>query len=213
MFILLPKRDYPKMVKISTILAGTLAMGIAGSISSAHAGSLELMPAQRATTLDLKVGGNLPLDTHFFVRSKTTVDYSNQVSPFLSIDLSYKVVGNVDAVQETQATPATGVIPRAGIQYAQDIGPFSLYGLLTESVQSNPNTELTVMANWSTPITEKVAFYTGVEEVTNVGPSHNFSLQRIRSGFKIGNYTLGAADVTETVEASYNIGGFGRINF
>ena len=70
------------------------------------------------------------------------------------------------------------------------------------------------MAYFIMPITKRLSFYTGVEEVTNFGPKHNFSIQRLRSGLKVDNYTFGAAaDLLEAGETTYNVGGFGRIDF
>ncbi len=180
------------------------------STASARANSVEVMSGQNSSTLDLKVSGKIAEKTGLFVRSRTTTDYNNRTGHFLLADISYNLVSDLDMVIETQA--AGKLVPRAGLQYSHQIGELSVYGMMSGTTMDGANAELTLQQNYTPALSSRIRLVLGLEEVTNAGEQHNYSLQRARVGVRIDDWQLGmAADAIEvgtSFTINYNAGGF-----
>lgn len=198
-----------KKILLRLIVAATL------SAAAARANSIEVMSGQNASTLDLKVSGKITKETGIFVRSRTTTDYDNRTGHFLLADISYTLGAGLDAVMETQA--AAKVVPRVGVQYSRRIGELSLYGMMSGTTMDGGNAELTLQQNYTPKVSPKVHLVVDMEEVTNDGKQHNYSLQRGRISLGINGWQFGAAadamEIGEELTLDYNIGMFGSTKF
>lgn len=198
-----------------TIMMAGFILANALSIASARANSVEVMSGQKSSTLDLKVSGKLVEKTELFIRSRTTTDYDNRTGHFLLADISYNLVSGLDAVVETQA--AAKVVPRAGVQYSHKIGELNLYGMINGTTMDGANAELTLQQSYAPVLSPRIGFFFGLEEVTNVGKEHKYSLQRARVGVSIDDWQLGAAadaiEIGVNPTLDYNVGGFVKKNF
>ena len=202
------------------LATAALAATIALSPMPAKAdGSVEAMAGHKATTIDLKVSGEVAPRTGLFVREITTTDYEGNVSAFGLIDLSYKVIGGLDVVGEVQAAPGMGVIPRIGAQYFGQFGDLAIYALGTVKAGEHPDGEFVTVIGYAPKLAEGVNLLTSLENLTSVGESgHQFSVQRARVGVTLADkYQIGVgADLTEvgnegTLDA--NVGGFAGLKF
>ena len=206
-----------RKVVTSTAIAATLALS--PMPASAADGSIESMAGHKATTIDLKLSGEVAPKTGLFVRETTTTDNKGEVSHFGLADVSYSIVDGLDAVAEVQAAPGMGVVPRVGAQYFGEVGDFSVYALGTVKAMENPDGEFLAVLKYTPELTDGVSLLTSAENLTSVGSEgHNFSTQRLRAGVTIADkFQVGVgADLTEIGEAGtldYNVGGFARLKF
>ncbi len=205
--------------KIKRMVAGVaLAASLLGAGSNlARANSAEVMVGNTNTTLDVKVSTEVAPKTNLFVRNRTTIDYENQVSNFGLADLSYNLIGGLDAVAEVQMIPEAELIPRLGLGYFNKVADLSCYGLATAGLSGEKvDAEVFASLSYTPKITDDLQLKLSLEDVSNFGQEgHNFSAQRFRAGLGVEQYEAGlAADLTEAAgEISPAVGVYAKINF
>ena len=205
--------------KIKRIVAGVaLAASLLGTGSNlARANSAEVMVGNTSTTLDVKVGTKVAPKTSLFVRNRTTVDYENQVSNFGLADLSYNLIGGLDAVAEVQMIPGAELIPRVGLGYFNKVDDLNFYGLATAGLSGEKiDAEFFASLSYTPKIPEDLQLKLSLEDISNFGQEgHNFSIQRFRAGLGINQYEAGlATDLTEAAgEINPTVGAYAKINF
>lgn len=209
-----------RILKKLAVGAAMIAALVGGTPQSKAAeGSLEVMAGQVATTIDLKVSGQIAPKTGLFLRGITTADYDGDVSHFGLADVSYNIVDGLDAVAEVQLASGMGVVPRVGAQYFGKFGDVSIYTLATVKAMENPDGEFVVNLGYTPKLTEEVRLLTNLENLTSVGAEgHQFSTQKVRTGLTFQEkYQVGAGiDLTELGpkgELTYSAGGFVGLKF
>ena len=180
------------------MIAGLAALCTIGSVARANADEwIEVEGTNRDATLDVKLTNPLGNGFGYFARHRSTVDYENQYNPFTVADLTFGLVGGVDAVAEGQFT-LMGFDPRFGLQAYTKLGGLSLYGLITAN--RDQNAEAIIDAKYTAPIDENITLFSEVEAVAN-GSKEGlaFTIQRGRLGVGVNGFEFAAAvDCTET---------------
>ena len=208
-----------KLRKVAT--GAAILAALAGGVPSASAadGSVEVMAGHKATTLDLKVSGEIAPKTGLFLRDIETIGYDGTVSHFGLADLSYEIAGGVGAVAEIQVAPGMGVVPRIGAQYFGKFGDLSAYVLGTIKTAEHPDGEFMASLRYAPEVAKDVKLPISIEALTSVGEEgHKFSTQKIRAGIELGGkYEVGAGvDLLEVGKdgiLEYSAGGFAGIKF
>src|SRR3989338_2650144 len=176
-------------MKLTTYLTAAFTTATLLLSNKAAAGSIETMAGDKSATIDLKVAANVAPRTNFFTRSRTTIDYENEVSYFGLTDLSVNLVDGLDVVAEAQFIPGSEIIPRAGMQYFISKGDASLYALASVGLSGKPDGEFQQILTYKQKVTGEVSLTFSAENITNVAAQgHAFSLQRLRAGVVLGKY-------------------------
>jgi hypothetical protein len=203
--------------KLKKLVAGAALLATLAAPGAAKAGgSAEIMAGDKKATIDLKVNTNLAPRTNMFLRGMTGVDYDNNVDYFGLADVSFNIVGGLDALVDTQYISGAGFVPRAGLQYFKKVGDLTMYGNGTVKLGEDPDGEFVVNLGYTPKINKAFSIVLDAENVTSVGKKgHNFSVQRLRAGVGYKKHSVGAAvDVTEAGgEVKTNVGGFYKVRF
>jgi len=199
------------MKKLATI--GALLVALMGAPALAQpSGSAEVMVGQKSATLDAKLGGQFAPKFGYFGRNITTLNYDGKVSNFLGVDLTYDLGKGVSLLAEGQFTDTA--LPRAGLQYFQTFGDFSLYAAGTANLRYGTDGEVFVVADYTPQISPGVKAVVHAEACTNFGKKHNFSGQKLRLGVGQGSFSAGVgvnfseAGQGEDLVVDYNPGIF-----
>lgn len=211
--------------------AAVLGMLVCSAPKKAEATAFEVMSGHQGVALDTKLDVPLAPGINIFNRNQVGIGYQNNIN-YLGIpdalsqskidyfgltDLSFNLIGGLDAVLEMQYFSQLGFKPRAGLQYFQELKDLGIYGLATVGLDE-ANVEVVLDLNCTPKLTEKINLLLGLENVVNFGAQGlNFSIQKIKLGLGLGKdkklQVGAAANLMEAgSETSYNIGGFFKVN-
>jgi len=208
-----------KLIKgIATAIAATY-LTLMPAKADAFSGTAEIAAGQEYTSLDARLNAPLGEKGGLFVWNIASVDYDGKGSNFSLLDLSYNLVGGLGVVLENQFIGDYGYA-RAGLQYYGEKNDFNAFFLATAGTPFDtfePSGELTAIIGYNPKFNGGLGLHARIEDITNFGGSHNFSIQRLRLGLSIDKFRFGAsADFMETGnegEFSHNVGGFVGVDF
>ena len=211
------KRNYNGRIA-STLAAGAMLLPGAGYAQNPVKGEVELFSDGGITTTDTKVlvpsvnpNGTLLKKLGMFLRNRNTVDSrETQITSgsFSLGDVTYNVLGGLDAVYEHQFLPNGQSVPLVGAQYFTKMGrnkDLTLYGLGVVSLRDDEQipryAEVIGKVAYNPKLTENLKGVAQLEAVTNFGGNGvNFAVQRARLGIEHKNGFAGGigADIVET---------------
>lgn len=210
------KMDFKQKIKklaIGTAIVSTLFFS---APKNAEANSAELMISNKSSSLDTKLGGDIYF-LNFFNRNRISTFYNGKADYFGDLLLSGKLpLKGLGWVLETQITPETGLMPRIGLQYFNNIKNFGFYILSTTGLENNLKGEVFFDLSYNSQLIKDINLVLKIEETTDFNTQgHLFSIQRLRAGIKYNKLSLGLA--ANLIEAkgnfSYDLGGFVKADF
>jgi hypothetical protein len=210
-----------KKTAIAAVTAAYLALTGCATPPKPYS-SIELMGGHEASTLDVKVGGELAPRVGAFARTRVKADYETgdeTVKALVVGSLTLNMVDGLDVVVGGKASPSFGVHPRSGLQYFKKIGDLKIFGQATIKTLKEPDYELLGKLVYCPKLTDDVGLDLGVEGVVDLDKDgrHTYSTIRGRPLFDISGWKIGPMVDLEFVgrkgKFGYNIGGGIRKDF
>ncbi len=146
--------------------------------------SIEAMASRNYTTLDLKLGGNAG-KIELFDRTRITAKNEHEVGYFSLLDITYPLGKGFGLMEETQFSGM--VDPRLGASYDTKIGPASVFGQVTRSMDRN-DYEFVGKASLA-----DAGYRMTAETTQNFGKRLNFQVYRMRLEKDLAGFWIGPA--------------------